>query len=157
MLQMSVRCTEKYVCSLHSQIHSKFLLSSSQTSRSSHGCKQPDHTLWSCMTDLLTYTGPFTHSKITDLHISELGGSPQKTLWQLCQLVVAEMPGELRHQTGVRGYTLHMLTKTRLAASEIAVLIITYRTQSTKCSVNKTTTIWMSWVSAHGRLEITVQ
>ncbi len=33
---------------------------------------------------------------MTDLQMRELGGSTQKTLWQLCQLVLAETPGELR-------------------------------------------------------------
>ncbi len=79
----------------------------------------------------------FTLSTMSDLQILEWGGSTQKTICQLCQLVVAEIPWEFRHQTGVRGYTLHMLTKTRLATSEIAVLIITYRTQSTNCSVKQ--------------------
>ncbi len=32
---------------------------------------------------------------------------------------------------------MHMLTKTRLAASEIAVLNFTYKTQSTNCSVKQ--------------------
>ncbi len=36
---------------------------------------------------------------MTDLQILELGGSTQKSLWQLCQLVVVEIPGELRDQT----------------------------------------------------------
>ncbi len=72
---------------------------------------------------------------MSDLQMCELGGSTQKSLWQLYQVVVWEIPGEFRDETGVRGCTFHMLTKTSLAASEIAVLIITYKTQSTKCRV----------------------
>ncbi len=58
---------------------------------------------------------------MSDLQKCETGGSTQKSLWQLCQLVVLEIPGEFRDETGVRGCTFHMLTKTRLTASEIAV------------------------------------
>ncbi len=85
-------------------------------------------------TDLLAYTGHCTHFTKTDLQVCELGGSIQKTFLQLCQLVVVKIPGD---QTEVRGCVLHMLTKTRLAASGIAVLIITNRTQSTNCSVKQ--------------------
>ncbi len=88
-------------------------------------------------TGLLAYIGHCTHSTKTDLQLCELGGSIQKTFWQLCQLVAVNIPGELRDQTGVRGCVVHMLTKTRLAASGIVVLTITYRTQSTDCSVKQ--------------------
>ncbi len=33
------------------------------------------------------------HSTKTDLQVCEFGGSIQKTFWQLCQLVVAKIPG----------------------------------------------------------------
>ncbi len=46
-------------------------------------------------TTLYTTTGLLTHSAMTDLQTLELGGSTQKTLWQLCQLVILELPGEL--------------------------------------------------------------
>ncbi len=43
---------------------------------------------------------------MTDLQLCKSGGSTQKTLWQLCQLVVFKIPGEFRDETGVREYTL---------------------------------------------------
>ncbi len=50
-------------------------------------------------TTLYTTTGLLTHSAMTDLQLSELGGSTQKTPWQLCQPVAEEPPGELSDQT----------------------------------------------------------
>ncbi len=29
-----------------------------------------------------------------DLQIAQSGGSPEKTLWQICQLVVGDLPGK---------------------------------------------------------------
>ncbi len=43
-----------------------------------------------------TDTGPFTPSAMTDLQGIQFGGSTEKTLWQLCQLVVAKITGQLR-------------------------------------------------------------
>ncbi len=37
------------------------------------------------------------------LQLLELCGCTKKTLWQLCQLVAAKIPGEVRDQAGVRG------------------------------------------------------
>ncbi len=44
----------------------------------------------------------FTHSAMTDLQIVELGGGTEKTLWQLCQLIVVEIPGEVRDHRSVK-------------------------------------------------------
>ncbi len=57
---------------------------------------------------MYTATVLFTHS---DLQTLELGGSTQKTLWQLCQVVVVEQPGGSRDQTevsSVRMYIAHV-------------------------------------------------
>ncbi len=67
------------------------------------GTAGPHPTILTSRIDLLTYTGLLTQSAMTDLQMCELGGSIQKTLWQLCQLVFEETPGELRDKTGVEG------------------------------------------------------
>ncbi len=137
--QMNVHCTEKgtVVASFRKSTH-KLLLVGHKTSLPMAGKVRPYPTV---LHDKLRWspdiTRIFTLFIMSDLQLYELGGSIQKTLWQLCQLVVAEIPGEFRDQTGVWGCALHMLTKTRLATSEIAVLIIIYRTQSTNCSVKQ--------------------
>ncbi len=41
---------------------------------------------------------------MTDLQDLEIGGSTEKTLWQHCQLVIVENPGEMRDKTGVLGW-----------------------------------------------------
>ncbi len=62
-----------------------------------------------------TATGLFSSIHIyIYLQSLELCGRTKKTLWQLCQLVEKEDPGELRDQTEVWGCALHLLTKTRL-------------------------------------------
>ncbi len=43
---------------------------------------------------------------MSDLQKFELGGSTQKSLWQLCQLVACKIPGEFRDETGERGCTI---------------------------------------------------
>ncbi len=39
---------------------------------------------------------------MTDLQNMELGGGTQKTLWQLCQLVAVEIPGEVKDDRSVK-------------------------------------------------------
>ncbi len=48
---------------------------------------------------------------MTGLQSFKLYGSTKKTLWQLCQLVVIETPGECGDQAVVWGCALHLFTK----------------------------------------------
>ncbi len=57
-----------------------------------------------------TDTGPFTHSAMTDLQVCEFGGSTEKTLWQFCQLVIGEEPGQLRDHTGIQECDMRLCT-----------------------------------------------
>ncbi len=84
--------------------------------------------------DQHSYTWLLTQSAMTNLQMCEMGGSIQKTLWQLCQLVFEETPGELRDKMGVWGCALWMFTQIRLSASG---MIMIYRTQNTRCSVKQ--------------------
>ncbi len=49
-----------------------------------------------------------------DLQECELCGSTQKTLWQLCQLVARDIPGELRDQNNM--YTAPCLHKGQIGS-----------------------------------------
>ncbi len=51
---------------------------------------------------------------MTDLQNLELGGSTQKTLWQLSQLVVIAKPGGWKDQTGVWGFNFGIVTSSSL-------------------------------------------
>ncbi len=63
-----------------------------------------------------------------DLQLLELGGSTQKTLRQLSQLVVVEESGEWRDQTGVWGCASHNHVHKDQTGKWREISIITYKT-----------------------------
>ncbi len=90
----------------------------------------------------ITHTKLFTHSAMTDLQILEVCGSIKKTLWQHCQLVVVEIPGEweTKQECEAVHHTI-MFTKTRLAIRGRTVSLLTKHTQGTNCCAEHLDTI----------------
>ncbi len=130
---MSVHCTGKVHFAGCASFRLLFLL---VTNISIHGRNSQttpyDKLRWSV--DIHRTLHTFYNNRLTELWVGgHLSKDPLATLSTGCHLAT----WRIKRQTGVRGCTFHMLTKTRLAASEIAVLIMTYRTQNINCRVTQ--------------------